>query len=582
MSGQATDDQHASLEAIFGMLKGDDLSAWTLDYHSFLEGKPAKLACRIGGLPAAISKAISEIKVDGGGALGCVQVLRGLLAEANESTLCIDADTEIDHDGHHRLFELSQHVPTDAPGIPEESGLRIRPGEKGRTRLVFQSTEPMDRVCLHLLLTIDSVDHGEPPFELRLLNNNLPEEKILSFRYASLGIAGRFPLPMHLIGTTRLYTIVLDGCKFFLYIDGLPVWSGRPITGGAKTGFNLDLIGIPGSGGNVVVHWIRFSALKEPFSGLYSTEPELIQKLVMAALSAGDSTLLRVLLFGQNKIDSLVPSESAAAALASIVARERAFPEGLISSVNEIFGGALALPAAPFPLLEVDEVSVRFAINPAETSPLRMLLGGGGKQLFDALSNVSFRAFPGDIIGIIGKNGAGKTTLLRAIQGSIPITNGRIRVRGSILLLRPGAGMSGELTGRQNILRSALYMGLMPIEVREKMNEIIEFSELEAHIDRPFRYYSDGMKARLVFALATSVSPDILMLDELLGAGDRSFQEKALERLDSFLSRAKVVLVVQHALDFVLRRCTKCLYLKGGTPVYFGDPKIAAELYLNE
>ena len=129
------------------------------------------------------------------------------------------------------------------------------------------------------------------------------------------------------------------------------------------------------------------------------------------------------------------------------------------------------------------------------------------------------------------------------------------------------------------MLKTGLYLGMLPSEMNELLDDIIEFSELRDHIDRPFKYYSDGMRARLIFAMATAVPREILLLDELLSAGDLGFQKKAMERLDNFLKRAKLVIVVQHTFDFVLSRCSKCLLLDNGKPVYFGDPSIATELY---
>jgi len=142
--------------------------------------------------------------------------------------------------------------------------------------------------------------------------------------------------------------------------------------------------------------------------------------------------------------------------------------------------------------------------------------------------------------------------------------------------------MQQELTGRENILLAGLYMGLTPREVDEIVDDVIEFSEIGEHIDRPYQYYSDGMRARLIFSLATSISPELLMLDELLGAGDIGFQEKAARRLDTFIRNAKVVFVVQHGTDFVMTRCTKCLYIKDGRQAYFGDPRIAVEMYQSD
>jgi ABC-type polysaccharide/polyol phosphate transport system ATPase subunit len=559
-----------------------DETKWVEGVRGFLEGRRKPLANLAGGLPAEIDAALDLISDGADNAKKAMTAIRQMLGPSESCTVLVDANGQCEEKGRQQLFEFSRYVSDDASGVVEENGLRLRAGEKGRCRLIYQHTEPTERLCFNILLTINSAEHGEPLFALRLLHDNDPEETVLSFRYATLGVAGQFPLPVHVIGTTRLYTIIIEVDLLYLYIDGVPIWRGKRRFKGPKTGFNLDMIGRPGSGGNAIVHWIGLSSFSTPFSRLFPTEPELLRKLASAALSVGDEDLLRTLVYGREDSLHLTPNKIARESLIQIIEGSSSYPEGLVSAIERAHGGSLKLPAPPSPLLDVNAVSVSFAVDPAGKKRLSRMFFGPKEGMFNALRDVSFRAYPGDIIGVIGKNGAGKTTLLRAIQGSIPITDGRIQVRGNSLLLRPGAGMQGELTGRQNIMRGSLYMGLTPTEARDRMEEIIDFSELADHIDRPFRYYSDGMRARLVFALATSVSPDVLMLDELLGAGDRSFQEKALERLDSFLCRAKVVLVVQHALDFVLSRCTKCLYLKSGVPVFFGDPKIAAELYENE
>lgn len=234
------------------------------------------------------------------------------------------------------------------------------------------------------------------------------------------------------------------------------------------------------------------------------------------------------------------------------------------------------LDSRPSPIMRVRDVSITLSSNPADKNFRNIFRS---KKKVKVVENISFDAFSGDIVGIIGKNGAGKTTFLKSLVGAIPISNGRIEIDEQPILLRPGAGMQPDLTGRQNIYKTGLYMNMSMSEIGAMIEDVIAFAELEDHIDRPFRYYSDGMRARLIFSMATAMPRDILLLDELLSAGDMGFQERAVKRLHDFLAHAKLVFVVQHTFDFVLTRCTKCLFLNNGVPVYFGEPRIATELY---
>ncbi len=162
--------------------------------------------------------------------------------------------------------------------------------------------------------------------------------------------------------------------------------------------------------------------------------------------------------------------------------------------------------------------------------------------------------YQGDTLGIIGANGAGKSTLLKTIAGLVPIKAGEVSLYAKHLLLSVGLGAREELTGRENIYLSGCFLGLSKRQIDALFDEIVDFSELGEAIDRPFKYYSDGMKGRLVFSIATSVSPDILMLDELLSAGDLYFQQKAAKRMDELIERSKAVVVVTHGMDFVLKK----------------------------
>jgi ABC-type polysaccharide/polyol phosphate transport system ATPase subunit len=195
------------------------------------------------------------------------------------------------------------------------------------------------------------------------------------------------------------------------------------------------------------------------------------------------------------------------------------------------------------------------------------------------VQDVSFELRYGDVLAVIGNNGAGKSTLLRAIAGVVDC-EGRVVTIGTPRLLVMGLGIQEELTARENILLGCLYLGLRRRAVLARTTEILEFAELTEFADVPYKYYSDGMKARLMFSIATSVEPDILLLDELLGAGDVTFRAKAMERMDRLLRSCKAMIVVTHNLTFVRERARKALYLDKGRVVYYGDASRAVELYL--
>ncbi|NDD27906.1 MAG: ABC transporter ATP-binding protein [Proteobacteria bacterium] len=236
----------------------------------------------------------------------------------------------------------------------------------------------------------------------------------------------------------------------------------------------------------------------------------------------------------------------------------------------------------PTPVVRVADLSVQFSTAPHRVLALGRILRRVRVETFDVLRHIAFDVHQGDILGIIGENGAGKSTLLRCIAGLIPIKTGEIAVYGKHVLLRAGVGFRDEATGRENIYMAGSYLQLDPRQIEASVQEIIDFSELHEYIDRPFKYYSDGMKARLIFALATSITPDILMLDEPLGAGDARFRDKAARRMDDLIKRARAVIIVTHGVDFVRHHCTKALYLMKGRQAYYGDPHTAVAHYLND
>jgi lipopolysaccharide transport system ATP-binding protein len=217
--------------------------------------------------------------------------------------------------------------------------------------------------------------------------------------------------------------------------------------------------------------------------------------------------------------------------------------------------------------------------------------GGGGlpqssadvelrKDEFWAVKDVSFELRRGECLGLIGRNGAGKTTLLRMLNGLIKPDTGRIEMRGQIgALIALGAGFNPVLTGRENIMINASVMGLSRQQIKDKIDEIIEFAEIGYFIDSPVQTYSSGMQVRLGFAAATSMEPDILVLDEVLAVGDGNFVSKCYNKIDQLRKNA-AVLFVSHHMPHVGRMCSHGLYLeKGKTRIVSDNINAAIRVY---
>ncbi len=200
-----------------------------------------------------------------------------------------------------------------------------------------------------------------------------------------------------------------------------------------------------------------------------------------------------------------------------------------------------------------------------------------------ALKDMSLEIHEGERVGVIGFNGAGKSTLLKALAGLYPIKNGRIETKGEIRsMFELTLGFDMESTGRENIMYRGLMLGGTPDEVREKEQEIIDFAELGDFIDYPIRSYSSGMLVRLAFAISTSVAGEILLVDEVLSAGDINFQKKAKKRMMNIMDNAKILVLVLHDMSTIQNVCSRTILLDRGRIVADGEPTEVVSFYLNQ
>ncbi|MFD1451559.1 teichoic acids export ABC transporter ATP-binding subunit TagH [Oceanobacillus sojae] len=183
---------------------------------------------------------------------------------------------------------------------------------------------------------------------------------------------------------------------------------------------------------------------------------------------------------------------------------------------------------------------------------------------FYALTNVSFEAEKGDIVGFIGINGSGKSTLSNIIAGILPETDGTVTLNGEAALIAVSSGLKEALTGRENVELKLLMLGFNKHEIKKLEPEIVEFAELEKFIDQPVKTYSSGMKSRLGFAISVNINPDILIIDEALSVGDKAFAEKSLQKMKEFKKRGKTMIFVSHSLGQMKEFCEKILWLEYG------------------
>lgn len=221
-------------------------------------------------------------------------------------------------------------------------------------------------------------------------------------------------------------------------------------------------------------------------------------------------------------------------------------------------------------VIDVSHVTMKYNLMEEKVDTLkeyivRTLKGQLLYNEFIGLDDISFTVEKGDILGVIGFNGAGKSTLLKILAGVLKPSEGAVRVKGSVApLIEVGAGFDPELTARENVFLNGAILGHSREFLESKMEEIIEFSELRDFMNVPVKNFSSGMYARLGFAIATIVNPDILIVDEVLSVGDFKFQEKCEKRINEMIEQGTTIIIVSHDISLIKRVCTKVIWLERG------------------
>ena len=236
-------------------------------------------------------------------------------------------------------------------------------------------------------------------------------------------------------------------------------------------------------------------------------------------------------------------------------------------------------------VVEVENVTMNFNMTKEKIDSIKeyfvkLLKGKLLYNEFTALSDISFSVKKGEVLGIIGLNGAGKSTLLKIISGILKPTEGEVKISGSISpLIELGAGFDLDLTARENIFLNGYVLGYSKKYIQEKFNEIVEFSELNDFLDVPIKNFSSGMVARLGFSIATTVKPDILIVDEILAVGDYKFKEKCEARIAEMMAGGTTVIIVSHTIDQIKKLCDRVMWLEEHKIKMIGNAHEICELY---
>ena len=217
--------------------------------------------------------------------------------------------------------------------------------------------------------------------------------------------------------------------------------------------------------------------------------------------------------------------------------------------------------------IEVEDLRIRYkCLNKVSIKKSLLSLKKSKVETFEAVRGISFKVPEGEIMGIVGKNGSGKSTLLKALAGIFAADEGKIDMHGhTVSLLSIGVGFQRKLTGRENILLSGMLLGFTEKQVREKMDEIIEFSELGEFIDRPVKTYSSGMHSKLAFSITAILETEIMLVDEVLSVGDAKFKKKSFKKMKELISdKDRTVIIVSHSAETLYKLCDTNLWIHDG------------------
>ena len=235
--------------------------------------------------------------------------------------------------------------------------------------------------------------------------------------------------------------------------------------------------------------------------------------------------------------------------------------------------------------ISVEDVSVTYRTSLERAPTLRSTVLRLGRRErvvreIEAVRSVSFDVTHGTVLGIVGANGAGKSTLVRTIAGILPPSSGRVEVHGRVsTLLALGVGFNRKMTGRQNVVLGGLAAGLTREQLQEKYDEIVAFAELEDFMDMPMRTYSSGMYGRLAFAVAVTMEPEILLIDEALSVGDARFRKKSFRKMRELCTEDRTIMLVSHALGSIKELCDQAIWMHKGELRMWDEPDAVVDAY---
>ena len=234
-------------------------------------------------------------------------------------------------------------------------------------------------------------------------------------------------------------------------------------------------------------------------------------------------------------------------------------------------------------VIALTEVSKQYRLYDRKIDRLTEVLipfKGTRHRIFNALQKINLNVDQGEVLGIVGRNGSGKSTLLKVISGIMPPSSGELNVSGKVVpLIELGAGFNPEFTGLENIFFYNSLHGFSRTQTEAILDEILDFAEIGDFIHQPLKVYSSGMMARLAFAVSINISPDILILDEVLSVGDEMFRRKCFAKMEAFFKGDKTVLFVSHSADSINELCTRCVWLHEGELILNGPPKVVTAMY---